>query len=98
MCKITYRQYGGKSSIVKWIVNNLPEHRTYLEPFCGSCAVLFSKPKSFIEIINDKDNRIINMFSLIRSEPEKLAALLWATPYSKENWRDGKTSENDLED
>ena len=29
--KITYRQYGGKASIAKWVVSNFPEHRTYLE-------------------------------------------------------------------
>ena len=29
--KITYRQYGGKASIAKWIVSHFPEHRVYLE-------------------------------------------------------------------
>lgn len=96
--KITYKQYGGKSSIAKWIVKHFPEHRTYLEPFCGSCSVLFAKSKSFIEIVNDLDGRIINMFKKIREEPEKLAAMLWATPYSSANWRDVKVSDNEMED
>lgn len=96
--KITYLQYGGKSTIAKWIVSHFPEHKIYFEPFCGSCSVLFEKEKSFIEIINDLDGRIINMFNKIREEPEKLAALLWATPYSKSNWRDIKPEENSLED
>lgn len=85
--KITYKQYGGKASISKWIVSHFPEHRVYCEPFCGSCSVLFAKPRSFIEIVNDMDHRIINMFNMIREKPEELAALLWATPYSNVNWR-----------
>ena len=98
MPKITYKQYGGKSSLAKWIVSHFPEHRVYLEPFCGSCSVLFAKPVSFVEIVNDLDDRIINMFKIIRANPEQLAALLWATPYSAANWREEKSSENELED
>lgn len=98
MCKITYKQYGGKASLSKWIVSYFPEHKIYLEPFCGSCSVLFAKPKSFVEIVNDLDGRIINMFEQIRANPEQLAALLWATPYSKQNWRDNHVSNDKLED
>ncbi len=96
--KIPYLQYGGKSSIANCIVSFFPGHRVYLEPFCGSCAVLFAKPKSFVEIVNDLDGRIINMFEQLRSRPEELAALLWATPYSKENWREPPTPPDLLED
>jgi site-specific DNA-adenine methylase len=38
------------------------------------------------------------MFEQIRANPEQLAALLWATPYSKANWRDASVSEDALED
>ena len=86
--KITYKQYGGKDSISKWIVSNFPEHQVYVEPFCGSCSVLFAKIPSFIEVINDIDEKIINMFKHIRKNPKELAALLWATPYSEDNWRE----------
>ena len=96
--KITYKQYGGKASIAKWIVSHFPEHKIYLEPFCGSCSVLFAKDKSFVEMVNDLDDRIINMFKQIREQPEQLAALLWATPYSAANWRDVKVSDDELED
>lgn len=86
--KITYLQYGGKTTLAKWIVGHFPPHRIYLEPFCGSCSVLFAKERSFVEIVNDLDYRIINMFEQVRSHPQELAALLWATPYSKSNWRE----------
>lgn len=84
--------------MAKWIVSHFPQHRIYLEPFCGSCSVLLAKPPSFIEMVNDLDRRLISMFETLRAKPEELAALLWATPYSPENWRDGKASEDALED
>ena len=84
--KITYRQYGGKASIAKWIASHLPEHRVYLEPCCASAAVLLAKSRSFVEIINDLDERIMGMWRAIKSQPEQLAALLWATPYTAANW------------
>ncbi len=86
--KITYRQYGGKSSLAKWIVSHFPEHRVYMEPLCGSAAVLLAKPRSFVEIINDLDEQIVAMWRALKSQPEQLAALLWATPYTAANWRE----------
>lgn len=96
--KITYLQYGGKTTLAKWITSHFPPHRVYVEPCCGSCSVLFAKEPSFVEIVNDLDGRIINMFNQIRSRPEELAALLWATPYSKANWRDVPVEPDTLED
>jgi DNA adenine methylase len=91
--KVIYRQYGGKSSIAKWIVSHFPEHRVYLEPFCGGAAVLLAKEPSFIEIINDIDGNIIEMFKLLRKRPFELAAALWATPYSPSNWHEKPETE-----
>ncbi len=84
--------------MAKWIASHFPEHRVYLEPFCGSCAVLLAKPKSFIEIVNDLDSRLIAMYETLRSRPFELAAVLWSTPFSPENWRNAKTSDDALED
>lgn len=76
------QQYGGKTSIASWIVGHFPAHRVYLEPFCGGASVLFAKPRSHIEIINDMDKEIIHAFDVMRRNPDALAAALWATPYS----------------
>lgn len=80
--KPVLRHYGAKWTIAKWVVSHLPEHRIYVEPFCGSAAVLFTKPRSFIEVINDMDGEIVEMFRVLRKKPFELAALIWATPYS----------------
>lgn len=80
--KPVLRHYGAKWTVAEWVVSHLPPHRIYVEPFCGSAAVLFTKPRSFIEVINDLDGDIIEMFKTLREKPFELAALIWATPYS----------------
>lgn len=75
---------GSKWSIANWIINFFPEHHSYLEPFFGSGAVLFNKQRSNIETVNDLDGRVVNLFECIKSDPEKLARLIYLTPYSRE--------------
>lgn len=74
---------GSKWRIAKWIVSMIPEHHSYLEPYFGSGAVFFTKPESKIETINDLDNNVVNLFDIIRSNPEPLIKEVEATPYSK---------------
>lgn len=95
MSKILVKRYGGKSYLADWIIGHFPTHKTYVEPFCGSCSVLFAKPPSNSEVINDLDANIIHAFEVARTQPYELAALLWATPYSNANWR--KAAAGDLE-
>ncbi len=64
---------GAKWSMAKQIVSIMPQHRSYLEPFFGSGAVLFNKPPSAIETINDIDGDIVNFFKVLRENPEELA-------------------------
>lgn len=75
---------GSKWSIAKWIINFFPEHHSYLEPFFGSGAVLFNKPRSNIETINDLDGNVVNLFEWIRRDPERLAREIYYTPYARE--------------
>ena len=65
------------------IVSLMPPHRSYLEPFFGSGAVLFNKPPSAIETINDIDGDIVNFFTIMRERPEDLARLIALTPYAR---------------
>lgn len=75
---------GSKWSISNWIISFFPEHHSYLEPFFGSGAVLFNKPRSNIETVNDLDGNVINLFEQMRRNPERLARELYLTPYSRQ--------------
>lgn len=69
-----------------WIVANMPKHKTYLEPFFGSGAVLFKKTPSPIETVNDLDENVTNLFRLVRDFPEELARKISQTPYSRKEY------------
>ncbi len=74
---------GSKWRIAQWIISHFPEHHSYLEPFFGSGAVLFNKPRSNIETVNDLDGDVVNLFECIRNDPEKLTHELYFTPYAR---------------
>jgi len=75
---------GSKWSLANWIISYFPKHHSYLEPFFGSGAVLFNKPRSNIETVNDLDNNVVNLFECIRENPQKLAGMIYMTPYARE--------------
>lgn len=77
---------GAKWSMTDWIISHMPEHRTYLEPFFGSGAVFFRKQSSPLETINDIDGDVVNLFRVVRNNPEELARLVQWTPYSREEY------------
>jgi DNA adenine methylase len=81
--KAVVRYPGAKWSIASWIVSFFPQHRTYIEPFFGSGAVLFTKPPSEHEVINDTYGAVVNLFRMIREHGEELARLIAATPWSR---------------
>lgn len=77
---------GSKWSMASWIINHMPEHKTYLEPYFGSGAVFFNKTKSPFETINDLDSSVVNLFKVIRDNPEELAHSINFTPLSREEY------------
>ena len=79
---------GAKWGMAKEIVELMPPHRSYLEPFFGSGAVLFNKPPSAIETVNDIDGDVVNFFIVLREHPEELAQRIYLTPYSRDVFDD----------
>lgn len=84
---------GSKWGIAKRIVDFFPAHHSYLEPFFGSGAVLFNKPRSNIETVNDLDGNVTNLFRWIKDAPERLAHEIYFTPYSRQVYEKAFDSE-----
>lgn len=79
------RYFGGKWAIAPWVIQHLPAHRVYVEPFGGAASVLLRKPRSRIEVYNDLDDEVVGVFRVIQ-QPDTCAALirlLRRTPYSR---------------
>ena len=69
-----FKWVGGKSRLRKEIIQLLPPHTCYVEPFAGAAWVLFGKPPSAVEVINDIDDQLINFFRVVKEKPEELIA------------------------
>ena len=79
---------GSKWSLSNWVTSFFPQHHSYVEPFFGSGAVLFNKKPSNIETVNDIDGEVVNLFECIKQDPEKLAKIIYLTPYSRDVFED----------
>lgn len=66
------RWVGGKQRLRKYVLDLLPAHTCYVEPFCGAAWVLFGKQPKGVEVINDIDNDLINFFRVVKEQPQAL--------------------------
>jgi DNA adenine methylase len=60
--------FGSKRNLADRIVQQLGEHRVYWEPFCGSMAVLLSKPSCVMETVNDLHGDLINLARVVQQQ------------------------------
>lgn len=79
------RYHGGKFRLAPWILQHFPPHRAYVEPFAGAGSIFFQKPRSLCETINEKDDRIVNIYKVLR-DPVTAAELrrrVELTPFAR---------------
>lgn len=90
---------GGKSRLAKRIVEKIPSHTTYVEPFCGGAWVYFTKPPSRVEILNDRDGELVRFWNVIRHHlPEFLRCLDFSVVSREEFQRESKQDPSLLTD
>lgn len=83
MIKPILKYTGAKWRLAPWIVSFFPAHYHYVEPYCGSAACFFIKPPAEHEVLNDLNGSMINLFQVIRTRGEELAAAIAMTPWSE---------------
>lgn len=83
------RWHGGKWRIAPWIIEHFPPHEVYCEPFGGAASVLLRKPRSFLEVYNDLDDELFNLFQVLRSprRSKELIRLIELTPFGRREFR-----------
>jgi len=62
---------GGKRRLAKHILPEFPEHQCYVEPFCGAAALFFMKDPAKVEVINDINNDVINLYRVVQHHFEE---------------------------
>jgi DNA adenine methylase len=82
---ITY--YGGKQTLMKYLLPLIPAHRIYCEPFFGGGAMFFAKPKSEVEVINDSNGEVINFFKVLKTKFPALQKEIQSTLHSRDLYK-----------
>ncbi|MFN6462804.1 MAG: DNA adenine methylase [Nostoc sp. DedVER02] len=79
-----FRYPGGKFYARNLILNHIPSHSYYAEPFAGGGSIFFVKDKVNINWLNDIDKLLINTLLVIRDQPEELIKFLASESATKE--------------
>ena len=74
--KAPFAYFGGKNRLAKTIIEQIPEHRAYVELFAGGARVLFAKNPSKIEVLNDLDGDVTNFFRVCQQHHQELIRYL----------------------
>ena len=62
---------GGKRRLAKHILPLFPAHECYVEPFCGAAALYFFKEPSKVEVLNDVNGELVNLYQVVRHHLEE---------------------------
>lgn len=84
--RAAFGYYGSKKAIASKILESLPPHNAWVEAFCGSAAVTLAKRPAPIEVINDSDDHIVNLFEQLRNNKDALCRAVALTPYAKQEF------------
>ena len=86
--------YGGKQSMLKYLLPNIPEHKTYVEPFVGGGALFWAKKPSQLEILNDTNRELINFYEVLKHDFNALEKEVKISLYSRDLHRKAWTIYN----
>lgn len=63
---------GGKRRLAKRILPQFPAHECYAEPFAGGAALFFMKEPSEVEVLNDINGDLINLYRVVKHHLDEL--------------------------
>ncbi|MCC6695792.1 MAG: DNA adenine methylase [Candidatus Hydrogenedentes bacterium] len=95
--KAPFGYYGAKLRLARQIVGTLPPHNAWVEGFCGSAALTLAKDPAPIEVINDLDGEIVNLFEQLRINSKDLCEAISLTPYAREEFQAARTPKSGLD-
>jgi DNA adenine methylase len=84
------KYHGGKSYLARRIIELMPEHEVYIEPFCGGCSVLLNKPRVAAEVCGDAYGAVINFWRTLQRDVDNVVAILNDVAYRREDFNFAK--------
>lgn len=93
------RWAGGKGKQLPYLLPLIPDGKIYVEPFGGGASVLLNRHRTKIEVYNDLDSSLVNLFSIVR-DPEtfdKFVQIIGWTPYSREGFENSLDHESETD-
>ncbi len=104
MLTLPLKWHGGKRYLAEDIINRMPRHLHYVEPFAGGLAVLLRRdpadarlwleprgPRSGVsEVVNDLDGQLVGFWKVLADSAlfPQLVRRLDATPVSRQLWNE----------
>ena len=62
---------GGKRRLAETLIPNFPPHSCYVEVFAGGAALYFMRPPAEVEVINDINGELINLYRVVKNHLEE---------------------------
>lgn len=78
--------FGGKGNMLAKLLPLIPAGgRPYCEPYAGAASLFFARDPAPVEVLNDLDGRIVNLFRVLqdREQFEELRHRIMWTPYAR---------------
>lgn len=62
---------GGKRRLADHLIPRFPKHECYVEVFAGGAALYFLRPPAAVEVINDINGELINLYRVVQHHLEE---------------------------
>lgn len=62
---------GGKRRLVELLLARFPPHKCYVEVFAGGAAVFFQRYPAEVEVLNDVNGELVNLYRVVRHHLEE---------------------------
>lgn len=70
---------GGKRRLADVLIPRFPPHTCYVEIFAGAAALFFMRPPAEVEVLNDVNDDLVNLYRVVQHHPEEfIRQFKWA--------------------
>lgn len=86
-----FKNHGGKFYLAPWIINHFPanyEDLKFVETSGGAASILLNKKPSKIDIYNDFNPKIANVFHCMKHNPEEFINSINQIDYSEKSFKE----------